>query len=424
MRPAQIVKLALENPELLGAAAGGAMPAASLAQYLGHDLPTYRRILQEAPEYKSLWALSQQLRTGDLGLAGLYRPEDANLRFLNYGSAIASGGPGSHGQLVGPRVTRYEVDGDWYDKKQLGLSKRKLQALPVQKSPTMWHGGAFSGAQYDHPASVILDAIPRSISDAHSLGKQRWASGNTLLGRVSGYLGAMARVPQNIGTMYDANAKVRTKGFANRGKGDLMSMADTALDDYAHYGKQNRPYLFMRANTGHLRTGTPEWKAYMAMVKREAAANYDPFGATMTGIKSVLFPRTSGASQVPTFQQELARTGGNVADAMKRIHCDATGHHCGSLPMAIGQRMNLQDRGLSAKGSLPAVSLLSDKMRPVGVFNKAQMLKDLSFAAKGRIAAGIGATALGAGGGYLGTKMIGNAFGNRMKSLLSQRLGT
>lgn len=215
--------------------------------------------------------------------------------------------------------------------------------------------------------------------------------------------------------------------LARRGSKTLLHTADTVMEDAKNYiGKENRPYLYMRSVDGAPKMTSPTGKAFRSLTLREAPAPYDIFGATGAGIKSVFLPSWAKKTteMVPTFKQELARTGGRVADAIKNIRCDASGHHCASMPAAIGQRLNMVPRDIAARDMLPSQIALSSGLKPVAIVGKSQMLKDLGMAAKLRTTAGIGATALSAGGGYFGTKMIGNAFGNRMKSLLSQRLGT
>jgi hypothetical protein len=95
----------------IGATAGAALPAASLLEYLLVTLPKYRKLVNDAPD----WTLAngnvdvaQMLRTlkpGDLGVSGLQRsPDGALVNFLIQGSGSASGGPGMHGQMVGPYI--------------------------------------------------------------------------------------------------------------------------------------------------------------------------------------------------------------------------------------------------------------------------------------------------------------------------------
>jgi len=95
----------------IGATAGAALPAASLLEYLLVTLPKYRKLINEAPDWTLANGnvdLAQALKTlkpGDVGLSGLQRsPDGALVDFLIQGSGAASGGPGMHGQMVGPHI--------------------------------------------------------------------------------------------------------------------------------------------------------------------------------------------------------------------------------------------------------------------------------------------------------------------------------
>jgi hypothetical protein len=96
----------------IGGAVGAAIPSASLLEYLFRTLPRYKKMIQEAPD----WTLAngdvdmatalKTLRPGDVGVAGLQRSAESNplVDFLIQGSASSSGGPGAHGQIVGPNL--------------------------------------------------------------------------------------------------------------------------------------------------------------------------------------------------------------------------------------------------------------------------------------------------------------------------------
>lgn len=95
----------------IGATAGAALPTLSLLEYLLSTLPKYRKAINDAPD----WTLAsgnadvaralKTLRPGDFGLSGLQQSPDGNLvNFLIQGSGAASGGPGMHGQMVGPHI--------------------------------------------------------------------------------------------------------------------------------------------------------------------------------------------------------------------------------------------------------------------------------------------------------------------------------
>lgn len=95
----------------IGATAGAALPAASLLEYLLVTLPKYKKLINDAPD----WTLAngnvdvaralRTLKPGDFGLSGLQQSNDGGLvNFLIQGSGAASGGPGMHGQMVGPYI--------------------------------------------------------------------------------------------------------------------------------------------------------------------------------------------------------------------------------------------------------------------------------------------------------------------------------
>lgn len=95
----------------IGATAGAALPTLSLLEYLLSTLPKYRKAINDAPD----WTLGngnvdvaralKTLRPGDFGLSGLQQSNDGGLvNFLIQGSGAASGGPGMHGQMVGPHI--------------------------------------------------------------------------------------------------------------------------------------------------------------------------------------------------------------------------------------------------------------------------------------------------------------------------------
>lgn len=95
----------------LGATSGAALPTIGLLEYLFSTLPKYRKLIHEAPDWSTvdgnvdMGKAMRTLRPGDIGVAGLQRSKDGPLvDFLINGSAGASGGPGAHGQIVGPYI--------------------------------------------------------------------------------------------------------------------------------------------------------------------------------------------------------------------------------------------------------------------------------------------------------------------------------
>ena len=95
----------------LGATSGAALPTIGLLEYLFSTLPKYRKLIQDAPDWSTVDGnvdmnkAMRTLRPGDFGVAGLQRSKSGPLvNFLINGSAITSGGPGAHGQMVGPYI--------------------------------------------------------------------------------------------------------------------------------------------------------------------------------------------------------------------------------------------------------------------------------------------------------------------------------
>lgn len=93
-----------------GAAAGASLPTLGVLEYLLKTRPEILRKMKDAPD----WTLAngdidvaravRTLRPGDFGVAGLQTTNDKHTNFLVRGSAIASGGPGAHGQVVGANL--------------------------------------------------------------------------------------------------------------------------------------------------------------------------------------------------------------------------------------------------------------------------------------------------------------------------------
>lgn len=419
MQATRMIKRALERAEATGAIAGAALPAASLLQYHTQDLPTYRRVLNAAPEV-SYDQLKKVLRPGDYGLGGMYPQSDPLTAYLNFGSMSMSGGPGTHGQLVGPRVERWvNPQGSVGD---LDMTPRAAArgGYVRKRVPTLFHGGQHGAVNIWGAGRRYLEALPQALSpelatEKPSLGE--WTRG---------FFSNLHKAPGRYRDMINEDVAETNKAFASRGKKYLLNKAEALAEDVDYYKKVKRPFLYMRSKDGPLRMTSPQGKAYRKLLLREAVAPYDIFGATGAGIKSVLMPRMPDmpGAGVNTLKQELANAGGNVAQAVKRIQCDATGHHCGSMPAAIMQRLNLAPRNVSARGSLPATMLLSNQLKPVAVVEKAKMLAGLRRAALARTGLGLAATA---GGGYLGSKMMGallpaQGFRDKIQAALQRKL--
>lgn len=93
-----------------GAVAGASLPTLGLLEYLFKTRPDILRKIQAAED----WTLAngdidvaravKTLKPGDFGVSGLQSVGDRFTDFLVHGSAIASGGPGAHGQIVGRNI--------------------------------------------------------------------------------------------------------------------------------------------------------------------------------------------------------------------------------------------------------------------------------------------------------------------------------
>lgn len=93
-----------------GAVAGAALPAKSLWDYVRHDYPTYKKLLEAAEDATTadgnvdIAKVLKKIKPGDYGISGLQGGEDPFTNVLVHGSFGASGGPGAHGQIAGPNV--------------------------------------------------------------------------------------------------------------------------------------------------------------------------------------------------------------------------------------------------------------------------------------------------------------------------------
>jgi hypothetical protein len=150
-----------------GAAAGASLPTLSLLEYLFRTYPQYRKLIEEAPDWTradgnvDLARAMKTLRPGDFGLAGLQRSKDGPLvDFLIQGSASAGGGPGAHGQVVGPHIrTPHRVANV-----AAGADTRPLAFL---MNP---NGELFSPALMRDRAKFINETIPNATEYLTSAG--------------------------------------------------------------------------------------------------------------------------------------------------------------------------------------------------------------------------------------------------------------
>lgn len=426
MQATRMIKRALDTAEQVGAVAGGFLPGASLAQYLTHDLPSYYRTVRDAPEVP--WQdLNKVLRPGDIGLGGMYAQSDPLTAYLNYGSQQMSGGPGTHGQVVGPRIRRFVNPRTGTVRSgTTTAAQAAAQRLQPRNLLSLFHGGQHQavniwGAQRRYP-SAFMAALLSPKSKALRAGK------NSLPSRVTNFFRGLREVPSKYRDLLKEDEAATALAFKSRGKKFLLDRADTVTGDAQYFAdKMQRPYIYMRDKAGPIRMSSPQGKAFKQLLLREAVAPYDVAGASGAGLKSLLMPRFAAPlGGVPTLKQELAAAKGNVAEAVKRIYCDASGHHCGSMPMAIAQRLNLAPRSLSARFTLPSQLLLNKQLTPVAVVNKAKMLSGLRNAAIGRTALGLGATAAGAfGGASLAGRLTGmpDTIRSHVQAMIKRKFG-
>lgn len=93
-----------------GAVAGAALPAKSLWDYVRHDYPTYKKLLEAAEDattadgHVDIAKVLKKVKPGDYGISGLQGSADPFTNVLVHGSFASSGGPGAHGQIAGPNV--------------------------------------------------------------------------------------------------------------------------------------------------------------------------------------------------------------------------------------------------------------------------------------------------------------------------------
>jgi len=93
-----------------GAVAGAALPAKSLWDYVRHDYPAYKKLLEAAEDattadgHVDVAKVLRTIKPGDYGISGLQGSTDPFTNVLVHGSFGASGGPGAHGQIAGPNV--------------------------------------------------------------------------------------------------------------------------------------------------------------------------------------------------------------------------------------------------------------------------------------------------------------------------------
>jgi hypothetical protein len=93
-----------------GAVAGAALPAKSLWDYVRHDYPAYKKLLEAAEDATDIHGnvdlnkVLSKVKPGDYGLSGVQGGGDPFTDALVHGSHASSGGIGAHGQIAGPNV--------------------------------------------------------------------------------------------------------------------------------------------------------------------------------------------------------------------------------------------------------------------------------------------------------------------------------
>lgn len=93
-----------------GAVAGASLPLKSLLDYIRHDYPAYKKLLEAAEDATTadgnvdIAKVLKKVKPGDYGISGLQGSADPFTNTLVHGSFAASGGPGAHGQIAGPNV--------------------------------------------------------------------------------------------------------------------------------------------------------------------------------------------------------------------------------------------------------------------------------------------------------------------------------
>lgn len=398
-----------------GAVMGGAMPAAATGQYLTQDLPRFHRAISDAPELgvrrpdgsMSFNKVLKTVQPGDVGVAGYYNSADSAMdTFLGYGSGVASGGPGEHGIIVGPRMRP--------------LLGSRMANGGGTKLPTLFHGGQ----HLEFPNFPQTEtALAGAYEGATRAGAKFWERL-----RKGKMLEAITKTPQeyaagSAGFARWADRQARlAMGARNTGK--PVAKAEWLHDYLKLFKDQERPYVFMRPKTPLSPT---EQRFFNKSLVNNATPGYDFMGAMRTGVSRFFMPRMPflGSTQpgLAHYRGKGIPESKSIADAVRACSMDKA--HCGSLPENLLASVGLSSRRGDPRWALPNDMLLNNKLNVVGVVNKPDMLRHLRNSAIARTGLGLGATAATAGAGY-GVGSFLNRFapkGNYMPDSLSKLLG-
>jgi len=388
------------DPSAYTAAGAAALPATSLAQYRKYDLPKYQQILKAAPEHGKDWKIWEHLRPGDVALQGWYdQSENPRVtQWLNRGSITASGGPGTHGAVVGQNISTKsqrraylrklrgqfrELYGDKVkpttEQLRYGLNQFNRNRL------LLFHGG---GSGMDTSASGwparLIRGLYRGTSEA-------------IRSRDPGKFNPVFTDYMQLGEK--SRAEIRA---LQRNPKELLSRVATLGSELDRADQLGRGTIFMRGK------GMDRAKELAAqeILKREGYSLYDMPAALGAALKKILLP-------------SLGKGGtGKMAPSQM-----CTGHHCGSLPATLLQRLGFAKPGIWSRTALPTESLLNPAMNVVGVVNKRKLLADLAMASKLRTGAGLAAIPAMAAVGYGAGKLFSQSGGNPQTAPFRARAG-
>lgn len=190
----------------IGAGVGAALPGVSLLEYLLSTLPKYRKMIREAPDWTradgnvDILKGMQTLRPGDIGVSGLQKSESGPLvNFLIGGSASASGGPGAHGQIVGPHIQA-----------PYGLSNTPKGGQPPALPFLMNEGGElYSPALARDRKKFLEEILPGSPNYlTHTGGADRYGRLKVRLNALSKQLQEAKRTGADVGQLRAQRDKV------------------------------------------------------------------------------------------------------------------------------------------------------------------------------------------------------------------------
>ena len=362
---------------MAGAAAGAALPAASLGQYMLQDYPKYRNTLLKTPIYETLNKMPIKLQAGDL-FAGLDDPVDTS---ISCQGTNFSGTPAYHAGIVwDPKeapnnAEKSVIEGGWLP--PAGVESSKLQGL---MSPH-WLEQVYdtyntANESLPEPEPTVLGKI-KDIYHTIKKMPEVW----------EGRGAEQAKIRQSINDMLSQNPQ-------NQRKILWEQMKDTK--DFSG------PTLVVRPNVPNLNPAKTNQLLETNAVKSYGVP-YSELEAVKAALKRVVAPIHTPAADVPSYQAPDKQFDYCVTPA-----CD----FMKGLGAPIANRSQ----------TLPADVFRTEHTTPLGIFansgnvtskepfdpdkTRSTILKWLEDAKLRRVGIGLGATAALGGVGYLGAKGI------------------